>query len=88
MLLVFVVSGWIVNQILANPETLGARTILYETRFWSALTNPFAGENARNIYFGIIMGASALLPTLFHIYLAIRSALQSVIAGAMRTQED
>ncbi|MAF49052.1 MAG: hypothetical protein QF393_20905 [Rhodospirillales bacterium] len=88
VLFVFVVSGWIVNLILANPETFEARTVLYENRFLGALTDPFGARNARNIYFGVIMGVSALLPTLFHVYLAVRSMGQSVFAAVVRTQEE
>jgi hypothetical protein len=61
---------------------------LYENRFLGALTDPFGARNARNIYFGVIMGVSALLPTLFHVYLAVRSMGQSVFAAVVRTQEE
>lgn len=53
--------------------------MLYEGRVWSALTNPFGPENIRNIYFGVVMGASALLPTLFHAFLAVRSVAFTVV---------
>lgn len=82
VLFAFMISGWIVGFILVRPETLEARTLLYEGRFWSALNDPFSPENIRNIYFGIIMGASALLPTLFHMLLAVRALVRSVIAGS------
>lgn len=79
VLFVFVASGWIVGLMLDRPETLDSRTLLYESRVWSALLNPFDADNMRNIWFGIVMGASALLPTLFHVYLAARSAVRSVV---------
>ncbi|NQV55730.1 MAG: hypothetical protein HQ503_07715 [Rhodospirillales bacterium] len=88
VLLVFVVSGWIVNQILANPETFEARTVLYEGRFLEALTDPFGQQNVRNIYFGVIMGVSALLPTLFHAFLAIRAMGQSATAAITGARAD
>lgn len=69
-LLVFVIAGWVVSFVLGRPETMVSRTILYENRLLSAWLDPFNHDNIRHIYFGIIMGASALLPTLAHIYLA------------------
>ena len=84
VLMAFVVSGWLVSFVLERPETLTSRTVLYEGRFWNALLNPFSAENMKNIYFGIIMGASALLPTLFHALLAGRAAVASVFTRNMR----
>ena len=80
VLFVFMISGWVVSYILASPETILSRVWLYEDRVESAIFNPFNPDNLRNIYFGVIMGASALLPTLLHLYLACRSFLRS---GAM-----
>ena len=73
VLFAFIVSGWLVSAVLQIPETFGSRTSLYQGRLWSALLNPFEGDNFRNIYFGIVMGASALLPTLCHLFLAARA---------------
>jgi len=86
VLLVFIVSGWVVSYVLAIPETIGSRVWLYEERVASAIDNPF--NNLRNIYFGVIMGASALLPTLLHIFLACHSFLKSVamMLGLMRSE--
>ena len=76
VLFAFVASGWMVSLILERPETFAYRTELYEGRFWSVLLNPFAPDNIRNIYFGLIMGASALLPTLCHLYMAGLSVMR------------
>ena len=65
-------------MILAVPETFEARTVLYQGRVWSAWRDPSGADNLRNIYFGVIMGASALLPTLFHLFLAGKSLVRSV----------
>lgn len=81
VLFVFMISGWVVNQILSNPETMGARVWLYEGRLASAFFDPLNPDNLRNIYFGVVMGASALLPTLLHLCLACQSFLKS---GAVR----
>lgn len=73
VLFVFMVSGWMVNLVLALPETLAQREVLYKGRFWAALLDPFNPDNLRNIYFGIVMGASAMLPTLIHVFHALRA---------------
>lgn len=87
VLFVFIVSGWMVSYVLAIPETIGSRVWLYEERVASAISNPFNSGNLRNIYFGIIMGASASLATLLHIFLACQSFLRSVsmMLGLMRS---
>lgn len=76
VLIVFTVSGWLVNLMLALPETLSDREVLYKSRFWAALMNPFEPDSLRNIYFGVIMGASAMLPTLVHLFHAGRAAVR------------
>jgi hypothetical protein len=84
VLFVFTVSGWLINLALSLPETLGQRQELYKGRFWMALMNPLHPESLRNIYFGIVMGASAMLPTLVHLYHALRAALGALFAPAPR----
>jgi len=80
VLFAFVLSGWIVSLLLQRPETFAFRTDLYQGRLWEAWRNPFGYENIRNIYFGVVMGASALLPTLCHLFLAARSMLRWAFA--------
>jgi hypothetical protein len=77
VLIVFIVSGWLVDLILAQSETLSERQHLYQGRVMGALQNPFGHDSLRNIYFGVIMGASALIPTLLHVLLAVSSILRS-----------
>ncbi|MDH3700338.1 MAG: hypothetical protein OEU46_03410 [Alphaproteobacteria bacterium] len=90
VLLVFMVSGWVVSLILQNPETMASRTDLYQGRLHSAFTDPFSPTNLRNIYFGVVMGATALLPTLLHVLMALRSFLRSgaVMLGLVRNTSD
>ena len=78
VLFAFMFSGWIVSLVLQNPETMSDRTGLYQSRLANVLENPFSRESLRNMYFGMIMGASALLPTLFHMGMAARSVQRSV----------
>lgn len=76
VLFVFTVSGWLVNLMLSLPETLSDREHLYTGRFQAAITNPLNPESLRNIYFGIVMGASAMLPTLIHLFHAGRALVR------------
>lgn len=78
VLFAFMVSGWIVSFVLQVPETLSERTNLYRWRLADALKNPFDPDNLRNIYFGVVMGASALAPTLFHLAMAGRSLARTI----------
>jgi hypothetical protein len=58
---------------------LARRSDGYQQRFIDALREPFAPENLRNIYFGLLMGASAMLPSLLHIALSFYAIL--LLAG-------
>jgi hypothetical protein len=80
VLFAFVVSGWLVNVILSLPETMADRGHLYQERIDSLMSHPFRRNNIRNLYFGVIMGASALFPTLFHLFLVCRSWFRSLRA--------
>lgn len=77
VLFVFIISGWLVNLLLTQSESLADRQHLYQGRLMGVLSDPFGYESLRNMYFGVIMGASALIPTLLHILLACRSMLLS-----------
>ena len=73
VLFVFIFSGWLIGFLLSNPESLIGRKELYEGRVISALNNPSGTKEIKNIFFGVVMGFSAMLPTVFHIYLFFRS---------------
>ena len=61
---VFTVSGWIVKWFEATPDDLALRAERYEQMVIDAAANPT--ENLRNIYFGLVMGVSAMIPTTIH----------------------
>lgn len=88
VLFAFVVSGWLVSFILSSPETMAYRSTLYQGRLTSLLNAPFSPDNLRNLYFGVIMGASALFPTLFHFLFAcsswFRLAITQPAAGGFK----
>ena len=65
VLFVFSFGGWIISIWESAPEELIERGNKYTTRAVQALKDPTGRENAKNIYFGLIMGVSAALPTSF-----------------------
>ena len=79
VLFVFSISGWIVSfipteiQVVAKPESLEARNKVYKERVLAAVKNPTGKEEMKNIYFGIVMGLSAIIPTCVHIFCALFS---------------
>lgn len=79
VLFVFSLSSWLIRLTETDPEfasELYQRQEVYRQRMENALAHP--SENKRNIYFGVVMGFSAILPTLFHVYMAFRSNFKSV----------
>ena len=76
VVLVFIVSGWAMSYILGNPEQLSDRSSVYQGRLLQALLHPF--ENIRNIYFGLIMGISAALPSCIHFALFVRASISQL----------
>ena len=77
VLFVFTTGGWFISLFETVPEELTLRGEKYTTRAVQALQDPTGRENAKNIYFGIIMGVSAALPTCLHLLLFLRSCLRA-----------
>ena len=85
VIFVFVVSGWIVsfietlNQPIEIIEHYDHETNIYQRaegytdKVNDAIQNPT--KNVRNIYFGIIMGLSAIIPTLIHLSMFCKSII-------------
>ena len=73
VLFVFIFSGWLTSFLILNPENLLIRKDIYEKRVLSAINNPTGKSEIKNIFFGIIMGLSAMLPTLLHLFLFLKS---------------
>ena len=59
---------------MTEAEILAQRSGVYGQRLTDAINDPFGVENRRNIYFGVLMGVSAALPTLTHLALSLLSA--------------
>ena len=68
---VFSVSGWLIRWFEATPSDLTTRTDRYEQMVVDAVANPTG--NLRNIYFGLIMGISAMIPTCIHITMFVQA---------------
>ncbi|MBC8282466.1 MAG: hypothetical protein H8E32_01525 [Nitrospinae bacterium] len=89
VLFVFSVSAWIISFIPTEPkvqihtemqvkpqmkkQSLVDRGEIYEGRVVAAIKNPTGDHEMRNIYFGLVMGFSAIIPTAMHMLCAIFS---------------
>ena len=76
VLYVFSFAGWLVHLFESVRQDLSGRNEDYRRMLKDALSNPFA--NKRNIYFGLILGASAMLPTCGHIFLFLISFVRTI----------
>ncbi len=83
VLFVFSFSGWLINLMDAKPlidaklEVLAERNAEYQELLVDAIARPT--NNLRNIYFGLVMGVSAMIPTCVHIYMFFRSCVYTII---------
>jgi hypothetical protein len=78
VLFIFSFGGWLISIWEAVPEQLAERGNKYTARALQALKDPTGRENVKNIYFGLIMGISAALPTFLHVTLFISSLMRKV----------
>jgi len=78
VLFVFTFGGWLISIWENAPEQLTSRGAKYTNRAVQAIQDPMGRENAKNIYFGVIMGVSAALPTCFHLFLFFSSLLSKI----------
>ena len=73
VLMVFSVSGWLVGLLQHSSESFVESSAKYEGRLESAVKDPLGRQNIKNIYFGVVMGFSAMIPTMIHLYLSAQS---------------
>ena len=73
VLFVFSFSSWLIRHfdVAADIQELAARQSVYQDRVIAALQEPT--RNLRNIYFGLVMGMSAMIPSCVHLTMAMRS---------------
>ena len=91
VLFVFTWGGQLVSQYEAMvaegiPESLADRTDKTSLRVQEAIENPAA--NWKNIYFGLLMGISASLPTFAHLCLVVYSCAAAVWSKIPKEQPD
>lgn len=84
VLFVFSFSGWLISYLQAAPEVLAERNAGYQRMLVRAAVNPT--ENLRNIYFGLIMGISAMLPTCTHVFMFALASLRGLSVKLTRTR--
>ncbi len=89
VIFVFIISGWFVSYIdtLGQSEQLiqtydhetniNKRADKYVNTLNDALENP--SKNIQNIYFGVIMGISAMLPTMIHFIMFLKSSIYIIL---------
>ncbi|MEL6602420.1 MAG: hypothetical protein AAFP20_04240 [Cyanobacteria bacterium J06614_10] len=73
VLMVFSVSGWLVGMLQSSSQSLAESSAKYESRLTDAVNDPLGKQNIKNIYFGVMMGFSAMIPTMVHLYLSAQS---------------
>ncbi len=77
---VFWASGLLLDVFIPSATTAASGDILalqnqqYQEILVLAVLDPTDAESIRNIYFGAIMGVSAMLPTFAHVLLCLKSA--------------
>lgn len=76
VLFVFSFSGWIIHLLDSIHQDFADRNEDYKRMLVDALTRPAA--NKRNIYFGLIMGVSAMLPTCGHVFMFLKSYFRTI----------
>ncbi|MGB3292774.1 MAG: hypothetical protein WBB01_07310 [Phormidesmis sp.] len=84
VLMVFSVSGWMVGMLQHSSQSLAESSVKYENRLSDAVKDPTGRENIKNIYFGVMMGFSAMIPTMIHLYLSAQSVFLYVRKVSLR----
>ena len=87
VLFVFTFGGWLISLWEQVPEQISERSIKYTNRAVQAIQDPTGRENAKNIYFGLIMGVSAALPTCFHLLLFFSAFLSKAKKKVLPTRK-
>jgi hypothetical protein len=73
---VFSVSGWLIKWFEGTQEIYAARSDRYQQMVVDAIAAPTSSDSMRNIYFGLVMGISAMIPTFIHITMFVRASLR------------
>jgi len=76
VLFVFSFAGWLIHMLESVQQDLAGRNQDYGRMLVDAMARPYA--NKRNIYFGLIMGVSAMLPTCGHLFIFLRAFFRTI----------
>ena len=85
VLFVFSFSCWLISLMNAKPQVLTERNAEYQGMLLDALARPT--DNLRNIYFGLIMGVSAMIPTCVHVYMFLRACMYIIFRQTVTVSE-
>jgi hypothetical protein len=83
VLFVFSFSGWLIDTMDAVPQDLVKRNTKYQGLLLDAVARPT--DNLRNIYFGLVMGVSAMIPTCVHVCMFLRSCMYTIARQTITT---
>ena len=86
VLFVFSFSSWLIRHFdpMAVIQDLETRQSVYGDRVLDALQNP--AQHLLNIYFGLVMGISAMIPTCIHFYMAFRSLVLVKVLNPIKSR--
>ena len=87
VLFVFTVGGWIISLWENAPEVLSLRERNIQTVQYRQFKIQQV-ENIKNIYFGIIMGVSAALPTSLHIFMFFYSVFKKTAKAFFSSKKE
>ena len=86
VLFVFSFSSWLIRHFdpTADIQDLETRQLIYGDRALDALQDP--SKHLLNIYFGLVMGISAMIPTCIHLYMAFRSVVLVKVMSPIKSR--
>jgi hypothetical protein len=91
VIFVFWVSGLLLDlhdlaagDMATSADILAQQNQQYRQLLANAIQSPADAESVKNIYFGIVMGISAMLPTFTHILLCSKSAITVMARRAVQ----
>jgi hypothetical protein len=74
------------DESIEHAQFMAARAQGYRERVADALNDPFSSQNLRNIYFGVVMGLSAMLPSLLYLYVGFAAFLAVTFGASSRAK--
>jgi len=77
VLFVFAFSSWLIRHFdaVADLRGIAERRAVYQDRVMDAVRAPT--QNTRNIFFGLVMGTSAMIPSVIHLTMALQAVIDA-----------